>query len=482
MLQYNTMRFGTDEFVFDRQGLLTSKVALDTTGQTSVGAFTITGSEPNGTKRRFLFKVDNKIWKFVEGAPVEYTGGTDVDSVLANGNTAAEVTAVADNSAWVNKKIYPIIALYADVDATVMPTAKISLAAMSSSATFEYSVETAEYELKEASQATPRIVSVDVTSETTGSAMVYTTARVKNGDTWSDYTSLAAISGKEAEAIQFKTRFTVTTLDGTDSGKLTKIVIRYTMGEAVVSGDNAEIFSVIQDYELPLGTCSVTIRHDRLTDSVIKAYVNLMKPSKSRVFLPIGVATGTADTFVLGENGVGDTNIDQNTLKVFGNGAPVANFSYNTETSELTVTADAGTAITASYTYDRDQEFWREMSKDVNQQPYNDGTVLTRFSYSLPEEEQFGQTVSNIRLQLYRTQGTVTNAILGTANGMTQQFVLKHAAKADTIICNAAWSYNENSQILTCVAPKDTEITISYDWIGESHTVHSWAAGWSPVL
>ena len=482
MLQYNTMRFGTDEFAFDHQGLLTSKVALDTAGQTAVGAFSITGVEPLGTKRRFLFKVDDKVWKFNGQTAVEYTDGTDIDSVLENGNTAAEVTAVTDNTAWAGKKIYPIIALYADADATVMPTAKMSLVASSSTEIFEYTSETAEYELGEGTLSTPRIVDVSVTAQTTGNATAYTTARVKTNGEWSEYLAVSAIKDREATAIQFKTRYTVTTLDGSDTAKLSKIVIRYTTGTATVAGDNAEIYSVIQDYEMPLGTCSVTIRHDRLIDSRIGAYVNLMKATKRRVFLPLGVATGNAETFILGENGERDTGIDQSSLQIFGNGNPIANFSYNTETSEVTVTADAGIAITATYNYGREKEVWREMTKDVDQQPYEDGTYLTRFTYALPEDEQYGQSVTNVRLQLYRTQGTITDEFLGKANGVTQQFVLKHAAKADTIDCNAAWSYNEDSQILTCVAPAGTEIIASYDWIGESHTIYSWAAGWSPII
>ena len=482
MLQYNTMRFGTDEFAFDHKGLLTSKVALDTTGQTSVGAFTIEGLEPLNTIRRFLFKVDDKIWKFSGQNAVEYTDGTDIDSVLANGNTAAEVTAVTDNSAWVGKKIYPIIALYADSDVTVMPTAKISLVASASSATYEQTTETAEYELGEGSFSAPRIIDAQIDTTVTGYATAAVTARIKVNGEWTDYMELAAIKGREATAVQFKTRYTVTKLDGTDTAKLNKITIRYSTGTAVVAGDNAEIYSVIQDYELPLGVCSLTMRHDRLIDSEITAYVNFAKTPKRRVFLPIGVGTGTASTYIIGENGVRDTGIDQGSLQVFINGNPLANFSYNTEVSELTLTAEPGAAITATYNYDRESEVWREMSRDVDHQPYNDGTYLTRFTYALPEDDQYGQSVSNIRLKLSRTQGTVENQTLGTANGLTQQFVLKHAAKAETIVCNAAWSYNEDSQIITCVAPSGTVITISYDWIGESHTIYNWAAGWSPVI
>ena len=76
----------------------------------------------------------------------------------------------------------------------------------------------------------------------------------------------------------------------------------------------------------------------------------------------------------------------------------------------------------------------------------------------------------------------VTDELLGTATGVTQQFVLKHAALADTLEVNAQFSYNEESQVLTCVAPVGTELLASYDWLGESHTVYSWSAAWAPAL
>ena len=122
------------------------------------------------------------------------------------------------------------------------------------------------------------------------------------------------------------------------------------------------------------------------------------------------------------------------------------------------------------------------MSVDVDHQPYDDGSFLTRFTYSLPDEELDGQSVTNIRLKLYRNSGSVENEFLGVATGGTQLFVLKHAAKSETLSVNASFSYDESSQILTCVAPEGTELTASYDWLGEGHTIYSWAAAWSPAL
>ncbi len=495
MLTFNTMRFGTDVFSTDKQALLVTKKALDTNGQTAVEGFTITGTQPTGTNRRFLFKVDDKVYKFSGQNVVEYTGAIDAAGVLASGNTASEVTAVTNIPAWVGKKIYPIIALEAASGAVAMPTAKMSLKVRSATDVYENVTESAEYELAAAGGATPRIVEVSAKTTCTGQGSVKVEVRIRNrneqsasnegenntgGDVWSEYMPLTAAKDRDADAVQFRMTYRVTTLSGADTAKVNSIVVKSTMGAAAVSGDTAELYSIITDYEHTLGTCAVSIRHDRLIDSKIGAYVNFMQPPKKRKLLPIGVATGASQQLMLGVDGVKDTGINQATLKIFADGKAITGFSYNTEVSEVTVTATVGAAITASYEYGHQQEVWREMAIDVNQQPYNDGTYLTRFTYTLPDDEVDGQTVSNVRIQLYRPSGTVEAESLGVASGLVQQFVLSHAAKAETVQCNADFSYDADSQIITCVAPKDTEIVAKYDWVGENPTIRQWSAGWAP--
>ena len=482
MLQYNTMRYGTDEFTFNKSSLLTPKTPFNTAGQNYVDGFEVSGAEPAGSQRKILFKVDDALYKFTEGNPVTVGGAADFDNVLANGNTPADLAEITGVPSWVDKQIYPLIALYSPSDALAFPTLKLGLKVRASTDVYEKTVETAEFELSGTSGNSPRIVNIDVTSKTTGRGAVNITARIKNGGEWGEYVAYQSLKEVEANAIQFRIRYTVSTIDGADSAKVEKIVVRHTQGTAVVSGDSAEIYSVMRDYEHALQTCAVTVHHKRLVDSKISAFVNFVKPTAQRIFLPIGISSGSAQTLTLGENGVADTNVDPATIQLFANGSPIINFSYNTETSEVTINTIANQEVTATYNYGRQKENWREMSVDVDQQPYDDGSYLTRFTYALPDEDLDNQTVTNIRLQLYRTSGSVIDEVLGTATGFTQLFVLDHAAKAETIQVNASFSYDEDSQILTCVAPEGTEIKASYDWLGESHTIYSWAAAWTPAL
>ena len=481
MLQYNTMRFGTDIFSTNKQALLTSKKPLDTSGQTNVEGFVIEGAQPAGTVRRFIFKVDDKLYKIANKAVVAYTGAETVDDILTLGSTADEVTAMTSIPAWLNKKIYPIIALEAPATAPAFPTAKISLKVRSATDVYENTVESAEVDLASAG-GTPRIVEISSQVSCTGQATVNIQVRLKTAEGWSEYMALSAAKDKDASSVQFKIKYKVTTLNGSDTAKVDNIIVKSTMGAAAVSGEIAELYSTIVDYRHALGTCAVTVRHDNLIDSKIGAYVNFMQPTKRRVLLPLGVASGTTEQFILGVDGVKDSGVDQSTLQIFADGKPLIGFGYNTEVSEVTINTNAGAAITASYEYGHQQEIWRAMTLDIDRQPYDDGTYMTRFSYTLPDDEINNQTVSNVRIQLYRPTGTVNGESLGVATGGVQQFVLAHAAKEETIVCNADFSYNPDSQILTCVAPKDTEIVCSYDWVGENPTVHQWTAGWSPAV
>ena len=152
-------------------------------------------------------------------------------------------------------------------------------------------------------------------------------------------------------------------------------------------------------------------------------------------------------------------------------------FDYNTGTSEINLIAAKGVSILASYDYDCGVENWHPMTVDFSQQPYFDGSYMTRFSYVL--DDDFDASLANIRLRFNRPSGKVEDFSLGSATGKKQQIVLPHVAIADTIQLNADFSYDFDTRVLTFVAPEGTNLAISYDWLGEKHKIYSWAAGWS---
>lgn len=497
MLQSNTMRFGTDLFALQKQSMLTAKTPFDATNYTSVEGFLISGTEPTGTYRRIIFKVDDALYYFVDNTLTAYPfSGAEAD-ILEYGNTVDELLAVTDIPGFVGKKIYPIIVLQAPYDAPALPTIKIGLKMRSNTAVYEKTIETPEYQLAADGAGTPRIADIVESVSTTGNGSV--TIRVKllkeadetsdtAGDdsttettgeaTWTDWLPLSDATNVKASAVQFKFVYKVTTTDGSDSAMVNSITIRHNMGAAVVSGDFADIYSVVQNYQTDLQTCRLVIRHKQLIDSEIRAYINFMAPPKKRERIHLGIADGTVQQLPLGVNGVKDEGIDQNTLKIYVDGQAVTEFDYNVEVSEVTVNTNAGAVVTASYEYGHGKETWLEMEQLGDTQPYQDDTYMTLFGYTLPDSETVDKSKSNIRIRLHRPTGRISNELLGVATGYMQQFVLPHAAKQETIELDADWTYDPANQILTLVAPKNTEIYISYDYQGENITVDSFSAAW----
>lgn len=475
---------GTTEDFYSH-ALLTSKTPWDTTGQTNVDGFVITGNEPPDTLRRFMFKIDGNLYKFVGTTLTPHSGAGDCEDVLTNGNTAEELGALEEAPALIGKRIYPVIALYAAADAAAYPTVKIGLKVRSDTTVYSKTVDSAEIELPtEGSGVVPRIADITARTTVTGNGAATVTARFKDeeGD-WSEFLPLTEAANRECVAVQLRLSYRVTTLDGTDSARVDSVTIRHNMGASLVSGNFAQLYTVVQNYEADLQTCYIVVRHKKLIDSQLNAYVNFTNPPKIRELIFLGEGTGALAQFALGVDGVKDTGIDQNTLRVFVDGDPLDDFGYNVEVSEVTVNAPEGSAITASYEYEHGSENWLPMTK-MDSQPYLDDaeTYMTRFNYTLPDDETADQQISNVRLELYRTAGTVTAESLGNATGLYQQIKLPHAAKQETIQLNASWSYDVDTQILSFVAAKDTALVLSYDWIGEQQEIYSWAVGWAAAV
>ena len=287
----------------------------------------------------------------------------------------------------------------------------------------------------------------------------------------------------DADAIQFQYTFNVTEIDGADSAKINGVTYSYATGAAAVSGANADLYTIVQNYESDLQTCYLIVKHAPLVDSQINAFVNFMSTPKQRELITIGTSNGSKQTLALGVNSVKDTGIDPASIRLYVDGAPLLVFDYNIKQSEVTVTLESGKVITASYDYNHDAENWLPMEKVIDSQPYlDDGTYMSRYVYVLPDDDTAGKQISNVRLQLVRPSGKVKNQSLGKATGKTQMIALPHRADESTITLNVdtdSWSYEPDSQILTFVGTKNEEITLSYSWTGEQNVLLGLVAGWS---
>lgn len=498
MLYSNNMRFGTDVFgdpiIFDedtipggesstipsgeeptpsysvyKSAFLAAKQPLDCSSVTNVDGFNITGVEPEGSRRRLLFKIDDTIYKFASnGNLVAHAGNGDYDDVIANGNSVTKLNSLTDIPAFVGKQIYPLIAIRAKEDSDA-PTIKVILKTRTVNDTLSKTVFSPVYTLTGNS---PKIVDVNADSECTGQGSVSIKCRLFNDNAWGAWLTLSSAANRLAEKIQFRFIYSVVNI-GSDSAQVTCVSFRHTTGNGSVNGDISDIFSVINDFEVPLQTAYLIVRHKRLIDSLIEPFVAFRPKPKQRTRYSIGVADGTLQSFTLP-----DDHIDHSTLAVYVNGEPIDNFDYNLEVNEITLNATTGSIIAASYDYDCGVEQWLPMTRQGDQQPYDDGSYMSRFSFndSLPDD-----TLSKalVRIRLNKTSGSVSHQPLGLATGYQQQAVLPHRMTSLALTKKTDFSYDESSQILTFTHAAGTDIFYSGKFVGEQHTVYSFAAGFA---
>lgn len=479
MLERNTMQRGTGNFEFRRQALFKTTDPLVTQGETSITGFTISGTEPEGTSRRIIFEVDGKFYYFTNDGLTLYPYHGELKDILAHGNTAAELLEVNGIVRWLNKKIYPIVALDAPFDAAVMPKIKIGLKVNCFNDEYTRDELSPVYELKHPANTPARIVTATYNKSNNGYAKVNMLIRTRNliGD-WGDWQEFNAVENQEACAVQFKATYILTTLDGSDESKIFDVKVVYVTDSENLAGDTVELFTLPQSYYVDLGTCYAMLKHSELFDAAISAQIKYETATLKRHEIVIGKGTGTAETYYLGINGGIDPNINQNTLRITAGGINIIDFYYNIADASVTLSAPTGIDIKASYEYALNVEDWKDMIGEISQVDSN-GVYSSRFIYRLTDS--VNKRKSSVRFTIRRSSGSVANAILGVADGSTQKFVLPHRAQKETISVNGAWTYDEETQIFSVTGNIGDTLKVTYDWNGIIPTIYSYSVGWTPA-
>ena len=462
----------------DKQGLCISKSPINLLDKTSITGITTEGIQPANTYRHVAFKVDDA-WKKLTIASGGAATLTDLatqaitaESLISEGNTAAELANVTSVPGFVGKLVYPAVALYAGESATVMPTFGMTIEGEIDTTinTYTYTDYSQEYVLS--TEADVPIVSCVADTTTTGNGSVSITARIKQGDTWSEYMSLESLHIKEANAIQLKAVYNVQTTSGADSCTIDKVTITCNTAGAIVSDATTEIVTVTQEFTNDLTYVHAYAKHEVLNDAEIKAFCSLRKTPQKRTMYQIGNGTGANRVYQLQDSGV-----NQDTLMIYVDGNIVQDFSYNTETSQVNLTAPNGSVVSASYEYGWESSDWIEMTKGTTQ--VNDsGLYTTEYTCVVPTHEQ-SLTVTAVKFALVRPEGTVTNETIGVGTGKRQLFQLPHIAKKEIMQCSGQWNFDQETNILTVIAPEGSDIVVSYNWIAETPKIYGIAAGWA---
>lgn len=478
MIERNTLQRGSDTYKWRRQALLTTTAPFDLTGETTISGFVVSGTQPADTNRRIIFKIDDKLFYFTNDGLQLYPYYDELADILEHGNTVAELLAVEGIAEWINKKVYPIIALDAPRDATVMPQIKIGLKVNCFNDIYTKDFISPVYELKHGDNPA-RIIQATAEKILNGYAQAETFIRTRDKfGVWSDFVSVDAVKNKEADAAQFKVTYTLTTLDGSDEAQVTQAKVDYVTDSKNLAGDTQEIVTLPQTYYADFGTCYALIKTSELIDAEIKAFVKFQTPAKHRENLLIGKGTGELKTYYLGTNGGIDPNINQDSLYFSASGKNIVDYYYNTDNGTVEIQADSDSQIFASYDYDIDAETWLPMESQAGET--KDGQYISRFVYRLEDSEN--KRISAVKFSITRKTGKVENLELGTANGKLQIFPLAHRAFKESISATGNWTYDEDTQLFEVVGKVNDTLTISYDWAGLLPDVYFLSAGWTPAL
>lgn len=477
-LTYNTMRFLTDEFsLYSKSGLLISKDDyLDLTDINKIERFTISGAEPSGSSRRFMFKVDDKVYTFNDQNPVEYTGAITTDDVLTYGNTAAQVENVKNFTAWNGKKVYPIIALYTDVPDT--PTAKISVTSTVGSETLDK-----EYfwifDFNPENLGTENLIILDFkTSPTvTGAASVTFLGKEGGQPRVADgYVPVENFIGKSVVAKGFNVKAVahVDEVNGVNSAIVGRMSLLSTTDPfaSTVYGEIAELYTIRKNYYLPLKTCAVVLKHASLNNGAsLNVYYFVSSNVKTVKLKSIAVGTGTEQTVTL------DTSkyFDPFSFQLYFDGVETTDFELATNSNIVKFTAPNGAGVSASYNYNFGEEVWHKMTPDPTQYDISDGRFVTRYYADIDEKNA---TYGGFKIVFYRPEDGDPITITRVATGAQEQVVLKY--NPDHIECDAdEWSINRTTLILTYTAKAGETVTIIYGRQAPNPKVYSFTAGWS---
>lgn len=472
------------------KGLLVDKAGLNCTDAADVIAINIGGQQASNASRRFMFKLDGSYCKLTTdnqgvATPVAVdTQDITIDSVLEEGNTAAELAAVQSCPSFGGKVVYPVIAM-SGVYGSVQPTASLSFDKKTTADVYVYNDYSAEYDLTDGSLSAI-IVSVRVDKELTGNATLEVYGSLYNGSSWSDWLNVQSIEGMQAQKIKFRSVYRIREFNAGDSAKINCISFIYGSNNAPVTGNEADLITITRDFKNDIGFAGMTVKHKKLEDGEFKAMVSLRDAIKSRESLDIGTGNGSVQTLILGLAGIEgqripDRGIDHNSLVIKVDGVYVSDFEFNMETSQVTLYADQNARITASYDYGWGNEEWRQMQQ-VLSEPYSEGDetiVATKFELAVADT---GKQITNMCLRLTRNSGTVEDEVVGVATGKPQTIVLPHYARKDTLVCSAdSFSYDDETRELSVVAPRGENITVSYEWFGSTQEIYAIAPMWAAL-
>lgn len=459
-------------------GLLRTKAGagFDCTRMITVDGFDLKGSEPAGTVRRVVFRVDDK-WGILtpEGTFRELSEqSVSAESVLFEGNTIQELLDIANIPAFVGKQVGVAVGLSAPGPDSIFPTFGMSLICKTPEPITSRTVLSDMYELEPDSRILK--LAAQVLEEHGG--RVQMSARIFLGGVSSEWGELTSFIGSKAEAVQFRAVLTAQDI-GVSVASVQSVSMQHRGGDEGISGvGTATLFSVTRDWYVDLRRCRLTVQHAPLGQAQLEAYCAIRANTSVVKGEFIGTGTGETKTYQLAHT----EGVAYDSVRLYADGVRImSGYEFNAEVARITVAAPSGAVLTADYVYGWTEESWQKMAPQGTRRTPNYDS--TEWKLELPQSGA-GSSVAAVRVDMKMTEGHSDSERIGVGTGKVQTHVLARTVKEGEIrilangneLSAASWGLRSDRASVSVVAPLGSILTASYDWISETPVLQQFVA------
>ena len=400
-------------------------------------------------------------------------------SILNEGNTISELTALTRAPALAGNRIRYAIAMSCENPEEVNPAIKIEFKCSRGSNKLANTYESQIFNFTD----NIIVTGIEQDSNTTGAGTLNVKARWfdTSNQVMTDWADLSNLAGVTTNQIQYQVNAAVTQTGGSDSSVLNSITARYNLGSAVTTGNgSSEIISIIKDWRRDLRHCRILVKHAPLENNSIKTYFTLRGKTTKIHNEILGSGTGTRANYTLAH--VNGLNV--NSLIVYVNNQVTAssNYDINSSTGVITLEAALGSIITCSYEYGWEPEEWQELELDYRES--FDEYDLSVYKITLPENTSgIIKSMGAVKIALTRTQGSSELELLGKGTGVSKTYRLNNLVTSNLRIYfngilqpSSVYSLESNMRYISVTAPVNVDVRTSYNWITESPTLYEFSS------
>lgn len=473
----NAIRYQIDRLSAHTQGVVVMNTGAGFNCLTAsvVTGFTVSASEPSGTKIFYVFNTGDEWFSLsTAGYAQNFPAGTlDFETIQTYGNTTGELTLLTNVPAFVGKIVRVAVALYAqDITQSKPALNKLAVNFRNTSQQLAATSYSAVYDLGDEGQ----IASCNADTEATPGSKVNVLAQITRPDgTVTEWLPLNKLAGVNASKIQFRGDFSV---DAVNSGtsQINRVDLVYSDSVSAVTGStDTEIYSITEDWYMPIKQCRLTLRHSPLVDSDITCYLSLRNAPLVVNDEYLGIATGSRKTFQLSY----PEGVKYDTVKVYVAGQQIyTGFDVNTEVGRVTLEAEEGSIITADYESGWENETWQKMELTSRE--------------TLPDYDQSEyrlaildntKSVSSLRIAMNMRASFTSQEDLGTSTGIMQTFRLEHLVQEGRItlfadneaLPGSEWILLDDARYVRVNTEEGKKITARYYWVSEAPVVYQFA-------